>query len=150
MTSTSGGDKGGWLAGWRIGGRCAWVAASIALALGGVPHGARGETAMPLTPEQRFSLALEAQTARDYGAMVGWLRSAAEAGHRPAQEMLGMVLLGGPTLFGAAVPRAPCEALGWFIRAADQGSEIGRAHRNLLNRQPAGRRCAAASTSSSS
>lgn len=88
-----------------------------------------------------LALALEAQTEKDYRATLRWLRTSAEAGFRPAQEMLGMALLGGPALFGNAVQRQPCEALDWFIRAADQGSEIGRAHRNLLNRQPLGWRC---------
>lgn len=129
-----------WHASLRIGWRCAWVAATVALALTSIPAVA-GEAAVPLTPEQRFALALEAQTEKDYRAMLRWLRTSAEAGFRPAQEMLGMALLGGPALFGNAVQRQPCEALGWFIRAADQGSEIGRAHRNLLNRQPLGRRC---------
>ena len=132
---------GDWPASWRIGWRCAWVAAAVAIALCGMPTAARGEIATPLTPQQRFSLALEAQTEKDYGAMLRWLRTSAEAEFRPAQEMLGMALLAGPALFGDAVRREPCEALDWFIRAADQGSEIGRAHRDLLNRQPAGRRC---------
>jgi TPR repeat protein len=130
-----------WHASLRIGWRCAWVAATVAIALASMPTGAAGNAAVPLTPEQRFALALEAQTAKDYHAMLRWLRTSAEAGFRPAQEMLGMALLGGPALFGNAVQRQPCEALEWFIRAADQGSEIGRAHRNLLNRQPLGRRC---------
>jgi TPR repeat protein len=130
-----------WPATLRIGWRCAWGAATTAIALSSMPAGAGGNPAVPLTPEQRFALALEAQTGRDYDAMLRWLRASAEAGFRPAQEMLGMALLGGPALFGSAVQRQPCEALAWFIRAADQGSEIGRAHRNLLNRQPLGRRC---------
>jgi TPR repeat protein len=129
-----------WHASLRIGWRCAWVAATVAIALTSIPAVA-GEAAALLTPEQRFALALEAQTEKDYRAMLRWLRTSAEAGFRPAQEMLGMALLGGPALFGNAVQRQPCEALDWFIRAADQGSEIGRAHRNLLNRQPLGRRC---------
>jgi TPR repeat protein len=129
-----------WPATLRIGWRCAWVAATVAIALTSIPAVA-GEAAVPLTPEQRFALALEAQTGKDYPAMLRWLRGSAEAGFRPAQEMLGMALLGGPALFGNTVQRQPCEALDWFIRAADQGSEIGRAHRNLLNRQPLGRRC---------
>jgi hypothetical protein len=130
-----------WPARLRIGWRCAWVAATMAIALTSVRTGAGGPAAVPLTPEQRFALALEAQTEKDYGAMLRWLRASAESGFRPAQEMLGMALLGGPALFGNSVQRQPCEALDWFIRAADQGSEIGRAHRNLLNRQPLGRRC---------
>lgn len=124
----------------RIGWRCAWGAATVAIALASNPAVA-GEAALPLTPEQRFALALEAQTEKDYRTMLRWLRTSAQAGFRPAQEMLGIALLGGPALFGSAVQRQPCEALGWFIRAADQGSEIGRAHRDLLNRQPLGRRC---------
>ena len=62
---------------------------------------AGGPAAVPLTPEQRFALALEAQTEEALiGAMSRRLRTSAEAGFRPAQEMLGMALLGGPALFG--------------------------------------------------
>ena len=130
-----------WPATLRFGWRCACAAAAVAFALTSTPNDAGGHAAVPLTPEQHFALALEAQTDKDYPAMLRWLRGSAEAGFRPAQEMLGMALLGGPALFGNTVERRPCEALDWFIRAADQGSEIGRAHRNLLNRQPLGRGC---------
>ncbi|MDQ0589676.1 sel1 repeat family protein [Variovorax paradoxus] len=47
-----------------------------------------------LHAEQRFQLALEAQTARDYPSMLEQLRQAAAEDSAAAQEMLGMVLLG--------------------------------------------------------
>ena len=96
---------------------------------------------MEPTSDQAFELALEAQSHRDYAEMLQWLRSAAERDHRAAQEMLGVVLLQGPALFGPQVARDPCAARDWLVRAAEQGSEIGRLLRNLLNRQRAVLRC---------
>ena len=91
--------------------------------------------------DQAFELALEAQSHRDYAQMLHWLRSAARREHRAAQEMLGVVLLQGSSLFGPQVARDACAAREWLARAAEQGSEIGRMHRNLLNRQRALLRC---------
>lgn len=125
----------------QIAWRAAWAAAMIALALGGLPGHAAEETEVPPTPDQAYALALEAQTDKDYAGMLQWLRTSAAAGFVPAQELLGIALLGGPALFGNAVRREPCEAHAWFVRAADEGSEIGRMHRDLMNRQLRGRRC---------
>lgn len=94
-----------------------------------------------LTNEQLFELALEAQSHRDYGQMLDRLHIAAQGGHRGAQELLGVVLLQGPLLFGSQVVRDPCAARVWLARAAEQGSEVGRLYRNLLNRQRAELRC---------
>lgn len=94
-----------------------------------------------LTNEQLFELALEAQSHRDYGQMLDRLHIAAQGGHRGAQELLGVVLLQGPLLFGSQVERDPCAARIWLARAAEQGSEVGRLYRNLLNRQRAELRC---------
>ena len=57
------------------------------------------DTRVAITPEQRFQLALEAQSARDYRSMMSLLREAGASGHREAQEMLGVVLLAGPLLY---------------------------------------------------
>ncbi len=86
------------------------------------------------TPEQSFQMALEAQTARDYRTMLTLLRHAAEASNMQAQEMLGMALLAGPTLYGSAVQPDRCEAGKWMRRAAAQGSEIGKHQLTFLNR----------------
>ena len=94
------------------------------------------------TPEQKFQMALEAQTARDYRTMMTLLRQAAEAGELEAQEMLGMALLTGSTLYGSAVKPDRCEARNWMLRAAAQGSEIGKyqlAFLNRLRQAPAGK-----------
>lgn len=87
-----------------------------------------------LHAEQRFQLALEAQSDRDYGTMVDMLRQAANEGHAQAQEMLGMVLLTGPTLYGSGVKADRCEARTWMHRATAQGSESARAQLVFLNR----------------
>jgi len=95
-----------------------------------------------LHAEQRFQLALEAQAARDYAAMLGELRQAAAEGHAEAQEMLGMVLLTGPTLYGPGIRANRCEARSWMLRAASQGSETAKVQLVFLNRlrqSPAGR-----------
>ncbi|WP_422096197.1 sel1 repeat family protein [Variovorax sp.] len=92
------------------------------------------DTAVAVTPEQRFQLALEAQSARDYRSMMSLLREAGASGHREAQEMLGVVLLAGPLLYGNGVPADRCEARHWAREAARQGSEVGQHQLHLLNR----------------
>lgn len=95
-----------------------------------------------LQTEQRYQLALEAQAARDYRTMLEQLRQAATEGHPEAQEMLGMVLLTGPTLYGTEVKADHCEARRWMLRAASQGSDTARVQLTFLNRlrhSPAGR-----------
>lgn len=95
-----------------------------------------------LHAEQRYQLALEAQAGRDYRGMLEQLRQAATEGHAEAQEMLGMVLLTGPTLYGPAVKADRCEARTWMLRAAGQGSETARVQLAFLNRlrgSPTGR-----------
>ncbi|UVH59049.1 sel1 repeat family protein [Variovorax paradoxus] len=95
-----------------------------------------------LQAEQRFQLALEAQAARDYRSMLEELRQAATEGHAEAQEMLGMVLMTGPALYGTAVKADRCEAGMWMRRAAVQGSETAKVQLTFLNRlraSPAGK-----------
>ncbi|MET3418069.1 tryptophan 2,3-dioxygenase [Variovorax paradoxus] len=95
-----------------------------------------------LHAEQRFQLALEAQTARDYRTMLDELRQAAGQGSAEAREMLGMVLLAGPALYGSAVKADRCEARGWMLKAALQGSDTAKTQLVFLNRlrqSPAGR-----------
>ncbi|WP_395316875.1 sel1 repeat family protein [Variovorax sp. UC74_104] len=89
---------------------------------------------LDLQAEQRFQLALEAQAARDYRAMLDHLRQAAVEGHAEAQEMLGMVLMTGPALYGTAVKADRCEAGEWMRRAAVQGSETAKVQLTFLNR----------------
>ncbi|KRC78569.1 hypothetical protein ASE30_26055 [Achromobacter sp. Root83] len=77
------------------------------------------------TPAQQYALALEAQTQGDYAAMLTWLRAAAHAGHVPAQRMLGVVLIGGPALYGPAQRADLCEGRQWLLRAARQNKGQG-------------------------
>ena len=125
-----------WSLRWRIvlaGGLCLTAALSAAQP---------AEPKIVLHAEQRFQLALEAQTARDYRTMLDELRQAAGEGSAEAQEMLGMVLLAGPTLYGSAVKADRCEARGWMMKAASQGSDTARSQLVFLNRvrhSPAGR-----------
>ncbi|CAN7553529.1 hypothetical protein [Variovorax paradoxus] len=125
-----------WSLRWRIG-------LSGALCLAAALSAAQPPDAgVVLHAEQRFQLALEAQAARDYRAMLEQLRQAAAEDHAEAQEMLGMVLLAGPTLYGAAIRADRCEARQWMLRAASQGSETARVQLAFLNRlrqSPAGR-----------
>lgn len=72
------------------------------------------------TPAQKYALALEAQTEGDVPGMMAWLRAAAREDHAPAQRLLGMALIGGPALYGAALPADLCEARQWLLRAARQ------------------------------
>ncbi|TWD78592.1 hypothetical protein FB547_107126 [Variovorax beijingensis] len=125
-----------WSLRWRIG-------LSGALCLAAALSAAQPPDAgVVLHAEQRFQLALEAQAARDYRSMLEQLRQAAAEDHAEAQEMLGMVLLAGPTLYGSAVEADRCEAREWMLRAAAQGSETARVQLAFLNRlrqSPAGR-----------
>ncbi len=99
---------------------------------------AAGAAALPVSAQQHYQLALEAQTARDHGRMMRLLREAAQAGDRSAQEMLGLALLGGPALYGPAVAADRCEAAKWAAMAAAQGSEAGRQQLRMLGRSRAG------------
>jgi len=96
-----------------------------------------------LTAEQHFQLALEAQSHREYPAMLAHSKVAANLGDVQAQEFLGSVLLAGPSIYGRAVRSDRCEALRWFLAATRAGSEVGRANVDFLNRArnaPQGRR----------
>ncbi|BEP36921.1 hypothetical protein GmRootV59_38930 [Variovorax sp. V59] len=125
-----------WSLRWRIG-------LSGALCLAAALSAAQPPDAgVVLHAEQRFQLALEAQAARDYRSMLEQLRQAAAEDHAEAQEMLGMVLLAGSTLYGPAIRADRCEAREWMLRAASQGSETARVQLAFLNRlrqSPAGR-----------
>ena len=79
-----------------------------------------GDLGPAITPAQQYALALEAQTLGDYAGMAQWLRASARGGHAPAQRMLGMALIGGPALYGSAVPADLCEGRLWLLRAARQ------------------------------
>lgn len=89
---------------------------------------------MATTAEQRYQLALEAQTARDYAPMLALLRQAARDGEAQAQETLAWVLLAGPTLYGTAVKANRCEAVHWLRQAAAKGSQTARSQLDFLNR----------------
>ncbi|HEX7867361.1 MAG TPA: sel1 repeat family protein [Variovorax sp.] len=119
------------------------VLLSAALLLAAAISAARPlDAGTELQAEQRFQLALEAQAARDYRSMLEELRQAANEGHAEAQEMLGMVLMTGPTLYGTAVKADRCEAGMWMRRAAVQGSETAKVQLTFLNRlrtAPAGK-----------
>ncbi len=118
--------------GWRA---CVRLALACgALALGAAAIAAPQASAQRLTPEQELQLALEAQSARDYRTMLTMLRRSATAGDVQAQELLGLALLVGPTLYGPAVKANRCEAGLWLRKAAAQGSEVGRWQLDFLNR----------------
>ena len=110
-----------WSLRWRI--ALSGTLCRVAALCAAQPNDANAE----LQAEQRFQMALEAQSDRDYRTMLDMLRQAANEGHAQAQEMLGMVLLTGPTLYGSAVQADRCEASTWMHRAAAQGSESARA-----------------------
>lgn len=100
------------------------LVATLALHSSGRAEGPAGLSPYT-TPVQKYALALEAQTQRDYPAMLTWLRAAARDGHAPAQRMLGIALLGGPALYGTAQPGDLCEGRQWLLRAARQDPDNG-------------------------
>lgn len=113
--------------------------AACALCAGAAP----GQENTIISAEQHFQLALEAQSHREYPAMLAHSKLAAKLGDVQAQEFLGTVLLAGPSIYGRAVRSDRCEALRWFLAAAWAGSELGRANAEFLSRArsaPQGRR----------
>lgn len=61
-----------------------------------------------------------------YRDAVSWLAIAAENNDVRAQQMLGMMHVYGPALYGAAVPRDLGLAKAWLYRAEAQGSDLAR------------------------
>jgi TPR repeat protein len=61
-----------------------------------------------------------------YREAVTALREAARAGHTSAAQMLGTMLLVGPRLYGAQVPKDTAEGLRWLRVAAAAGNEAAR------------------------
>lgn len=118
---------------------CLAAAAFAALAASATPAAAAPQH----TSEQLYQMALESQSAREYPAMLQLLRRAARAGHVEAQEMLALVLLAGPTVYGAAVPADRCEAGHWSREAFARGSLVAWQQMTFLNRlrsAPSGQR----------
>ena len=114
-------------------GLCLVLALMRGASLMGDAQAATNAQAPQHSPEQTYQLALEARTERDYPAMLALLREAGSAGDVRAQELLGSVLLAGPTLYGASIQSDVCEAASWSRRAAGQGSEVARHQLNVLN-----------------
>lgn len=79
---------------------------------------------------------IEAHNRDNYDDTLKRLRGAAVAGDPAAQELLGILLLGGSAVlqFSGVRGRQNCEALAWFDRAADQGGQVGRGYRDSLSR----------------
>lgn len=120
------------------------AALAVVLALGTASAADAREALATATPEQRYQLGLEAQTAGEYEQMLAEWRAAAAAGVVEAQEMLAMALLVGPTLYGEAVARELCESLRWMRAAAATGSRVGTWQLLFVSRlrqAPAAGRC---------
>src|SRR5262245_46115727 len=93
--------------------------------IGCIVFALQSPAAAQLMIDQDYALAIEAQVAGDYAAMMSLLAKSAEAGHVQAQELLGVSLLLGDTLYGGAVQRDPCRARFWLRRASARGSTLG-------------------------
>lgn len=104
-----------------------------AILLSAQPAAAAGSGEDMATPEQLYQMALEARSARNYTAMLDYLRRSASGGDRAAREMLASVLIAGSSLYGKAVQADPCEAARWMRLSATQGSAVGRHQLLLLN-----------------
>jgi TPR repeat protein len=64
-------------------------------------------------------------------------RRAAEKGNRAAQEILGLMCLYGPQIYGDAVDRDVAEAHRWLWLAAAQGSLVARHLLDSIDLKPA-------------
>jgi TPR repeat protein len=73
-----------------------------------------------------YTLALYAYDACRWQEAMALLERGADAGDARAQEMLGMMHLAGPALYGADVPQDADAGVRWLERAAAQGSEAAR------------------------
>lgn len=81
-----------------------------------------------------YSRALEDRTNMDFEGTLELLRKAANAGNLEAQELLPVLLLGGPSSLqmGGEGGLKTCEALLWFDRAAAQGSRLGETFKGMM------------------
>lgn len=86
------------------------------------------------SPQQKYQLALEAESAREYPMMLHYLRQAAKEGDTNAQENLIFVLLTGPSVYGNAIVANRCEAMYWARKAMVSGNKAVRAQLDFLNR----------------
>ena len=87
-----------------------------------------------------YAAALTAYEGGSYGRTLELLSRAAAAGHLRAQEMLAMMYLHGPRLYGAEVPQDCAEARHWFVCAAQSGSDTAALMARLLMRTGLGAR----------
>lgn len=80
------------------------------------------------------TLFIDSPNQLEYDDILKQLRRTAETGNPTSEELLGVLLLGGPSAlrFSGAYGQNTCEALAWFDRAATRGSQIGHAYRNLM------------------
>ena len=75
------------------------------------------------TDGDAYRQAIDAIDACDYPRALAPLRSAAAAGDRRAQALLGLMLIHGPALY-AGIATEPVEAITWLRRAAQQGDAV--------------------------
>ena len=75
--------------------------------------------------EEVFEAGMEAYQRCQYGDALTLLTLAAHRGHRRAQEVAGLMNLLGASLYGSALGTDRGAAMRWFLRAANQGSELG-------------------------
>ena len=87
-----------------------------------------------------YAAALIAYEGGSYGRTLELLSRSAAAGHPRAQEMLAMMYLHGPRLYGAEVPQDCAEARHWFVCAAQSGSDTAALMARLLMRTGLGAR----------
>ncbi|MCU0896637.1 MAG: hypothetical protein MUC55_03960 [Burkholderiales bacterium] len=95
----------------------AGLAAAIGIALC-APGFARADHA--------YDRAMEEAGTWDYAEAASWLHVAAERGDERAQERVGLMLVHGEGLYGAALGSDPAEGLEWLERAAARGSDVAR------------------------
>jgi TPR repeat protein len=70
-----------------------------------------------------YARALSEYEVCHYREAVADLREAAQAGNERAAQMLGMMLVVGPTLYGDQLPADAAEGLRWLRASASKGNE---------------------------
>lgn len=81
-----------------------------------------------------YESGLAAYDACHWSEAASHFERAAAAGHVRSQEILGMMLFAGPSLYGDGIRRDPAAARRWFDLAEASGSEIGAL---MVKRMPA-------------
>lgn len=111
-----------------------WLVPAMVTLSSSMVHADSRELDASLTFEQHYSLASEALSIGDVGEAVERLRISAGMGHMRSMEVLGLILLHGPTMIGSRASSNFCEAQRWLRGARAAGSHLAVTYTSLMAR----------------